>query len=72
MNPRSIVIMDNATVHHNQRALQLIESMGVLAHFLPPYLPDFNPIEELFFKIKYLLKENDAAIQASHHNMIED
>ena len=71
-NPRSIVIMDNATIHHNQRALQLIESVGALVHFLPPYSPDFNPIEELFSKIKYLLKENDAAIQASHDNMIED
>lgn len=46
--------------------------MGALVHFLPPYSPDFNPIEELFSKIKYLLKENDAAIQASHDNMIED
>lgn len=32
-------------------------------HFLPPYSPDLNPIEELFSKVKAVLKESDQAIQ---------
>ena len=40
--------MDNCTVHHVQlRGEDLIEDSGILIFFLPPYSPDYNPIEEL-------------------------
>ena len=62
-NPRSIVFLDNASIHHVSHAVSLIQSVGALVHFLPPYSPDLNPIEELFSKIKAVLKENDEAIE---------
>ena len=62
-NPRSIVFLDNASIHHVSHAVSLIQSVGALVHFLPPYSPDLNPIEELFSKVKAVLKESDQAIQ---------
>ena len=61
-NPRSIVFLDNASIHHVSHAITLIQSVGALVHFLPPYSPDLNPIEELFSKVKAVLKESDQAI----------
>lgn len=63
VNPRSVVFLDNASIHHVSRAVQLIHSVGALVHFLPAYSPDLNPIEELFSKVKSVLKDNDQAIQ---------
>ncbi len=39
--------------------VDLIESTGALVHFLPPYSPDLNPIEEAFSKVKSTLKANE-------------
>ena len=58
-NPYSIVVMDNATIHHAAGTVQLIEQAGALVYYLPPYSPDLNPIEEAFSKIKYVLKSNE-------------
>ena len=44
-NPHSVVILDNASIHHMDEVLQALESIGVLVYFLPPYSPDLNPIE---------------------------
>jgi transposase len=48
--PRSVVVLDNASVHHSNKAsiLEVARRRGVLIRFLPPYSPDFNPIEESF------------------------
>ena len=43
---------------------ELIEDAGILLFFLPPYSPDYNPIEELFSYLKYYLKEHEDLIQA--------
>ena len=50
--PRSIVVLDNASVHHADGIVHAIQSTGALVHFLPPYSPDFNPIEATFSKVK--------------------
>ena len=63
VNPNSIIIMDNATIHHVDGVVELLESLGVLVYFLPPYSPDLNPIEELFSKIKAYLRANEHSIQ---------
>ena len=47
-NPNSVVIIDNASIHHVESAVQMIEDTGALVHFLPPYSPDLNPTEEAF------------------------
>ena len=47
--PRSVVVLNNVSIHHIQHATSFIE-MGALVVLLPPYSPDFMQIEELFSK----------------------
>lgn len=51
-----IVIMDNLPAHKPLAIRQAIEKAGANLHFLPPYSPDFNPIEMAFSKLKAILK----------------
>jgi transposase len=51
-----IVVMDNLSVHKSNRVERLIEQAGATLMFLPPYSPDFNPIEEAFSKVKSILR----------------
>ena len=51
-NPHSVVIMDNASIHHVEAISEIIEDQAAARLlFLPPYSPDLNPIEEVFSKI---------------------
>ena len=52
-----IVIMDNLRAHKCQAARAAIEARGAKLDFLPPYSPDFNPIEQIFAKLKSLLRK---------------
>jgi hypothetical protein len=54
--PRSIVILDNATIHHSDRIVQMIEDKGARILYLPPYSPDLNPIELFFSSYKKALQ----------------
>ena len=51
-----IVIMDNLSSHKRAGVREAIESVGAQLVYLPPYSPDFNPIELLFSKFKWLLR----------------
>ena len=64
-NPRSVVIMDNASIHHVEEVVAMIRASGALVRFLPPYSPDLNPIEEAFSKVKSFLRDNDNAYQVT-------
>ncbi len=55
-NPHSVVILDNASIHHVEEAVKAIEDVGAIVHFLPPYSPDYNPIEETFSKVKSTMR----------------
>lgn len=52
-----IVIWDNLPAHKAAGARAAIEAVGATAMFLPPYSPDFNPIEQAFAKLKALLRK---------------
>ena len=54
-NPHSVVIMD-CSIHHVPEVVKSIQDVGALLHFLPPYSPDFAPIEETFSKVKQAMK----------------
>lgn len=54
--PGQIVVLDNLPVHKSARARALIEGAGCAVRFLPPYSPDFNPIEPAFAKLKQTLR----------------
>jgi transposase len=51
------VIMDNLPGHKGPKVRQLIEAAGAHLLYLPPYSPDFNPIENAFAKLKALLRK---------------
>ena len=55
-----VVVMDNLTAHKGERVRELIEEQGCELIYLPPYSPDFNPIEEAFSKIKGLMRKAQA------------
>jgi transposase len=55
-----IVVMDNLSSHRGSRIKELIEARGCELIYLPPYSPDFNPIEEAFSKVKGLLRRAEA------------
>ena len=66
VNPRSIVVLDNATIHHCKQVVNLISAAGSLVFYLPPYSPDLMPIEELFSKVKSYIRDNEKAYQSTH------
>jgi transposase len=60
LRPGQVVVMDNLTAHKGERVRELIEERGCELLYLPPYSPDFNPIEEAFAKIKGLVRKAEA------------
>jgi transposase len=57
LRPSDIVIMDNLSSHKRNAARDLIEAAGATLMFLPPYSPDFNPIEKSFSRLKAMLRK---------------
>jgi len=64
LNPRSVVIMDNASIHHLERVHDIVTGVGARLVFLPPYSPDLMPLE-VFSKVKSILRANDSVYIAS-------
>jgi transposase len=60
LSPGDIVVMDNLPAHKTAAARQAIEAAGAELRFLPPYSPDFNPIEMACSKLKAFLKRTAA------------
>lgn len=56
--PKSVLIMDNASFHHTERIEQMCVEAGVKLVYLPPYSPHFNPIEEFFAELKAFIKRS--------------
>ena len=57
LKPGEIVVMDNLPAHKPITVRHAIEAAGAELRFLPPYSPDFNPIEMAFSKLKAFLKK---------------
>ncbi len=55
---KSVIVLDNCSIHHVPEVIKLLEDAGILVMFLPPYSPDFNPIEETFSSVKYSIPGN--------------
>jgi transposase len=56
LSPGDTVILDNLPAHKGAAVREAIEAAGARLLFLPPYSPDFNPIENAFAKLKALLR----------------
>jgi len=63
--PGQIVVMDNLSAHKGGRVKEIIEGGGCELLYLPPYSPDFNPIEQAFSKVKGLLRRAEARARES-------
>jgi transposase len=57
LSPGDIVVLDNLPAHKGAAVREAIEAAGANLLFLPPYSPDFNPIENAFSKLKALLRK---------------
>jgi transposase len=57
LRPGDIVVMDNLPPHKKPSVIEAIEAAGAAVWFLPPYSPDFNPIEKMWSKIKACLRK---------------
>lgn len=57
LQPGDIVVMDNLPAHKSVAVRVMIEAAGAQLRYLPPYSPDFNPIENAFAKIKSILRK---------------
>jgi transposase len=60
LHPGDIVVMDNLGSHKSKAVRQLIRAAGAKLFFLPKYSPDLNPIEQVFAKLKHLLRKDRA------------
>jgi transposase len=60
LRPRDIVVLDNLAPHKHPEILQMLERSGVRVWHLPPYSPDFNPIEKMWSKLKAHLRKAKA------------
>lgn len=63
--PGQTVVWDNLSVHKSAVAKRLIEGAGCQVLFLPPYSPDFAPIEQAFSKLKTFLRRTQARTRAA-------
>ena len=61
VNSRSVVILDNASIHHVEQVEDLTAGSKLI--YLPPYSPDLNPVEGVFSQIKSIIKSNDQLFQ---------
>ena len=57
LEPGDVVIMDNLGSHKGKAVRKAIRAVGARLLFLPPYSPDLNPIEQVFAKLKHLLRK---------------
>jgi transposase len=60
LRPGQIVILDNLSIYLGPKVRQAIEARGCRLLFLPAYSPDFSPLEEVFSKVKTLLRRASA------------
>ena len=64
INPRSVVIMDNASIHHVEEVIDIVENQaGAKLVYLPPYSPDLNPAEGVFSQVKSIMKQNSKVFE---------
>ncbi len=61
LHPGDVVVLDNLAAHKQPEVRAAIEQAGALLRFLPPYSPDFNPIEQAFAKLKAFFRGSGRA-----------
>ncbi len=72
LNAGEVMVMDNLPAHKAAGVRAAIEAAGARLRLLPPYSPDFNPIENAFSKLKVLLRRTAARTIPDLWNAIRD
>ena len=72
LRPGDVVVMDNLSSHKTPAVLAAIKATGAEPRFLPPYSPDFNPIEKMWAKIKAFLRKAKARTEETLLKAIAD
>ena len=70
--PRSVIVMDNAAIHCNPRTEEAIRGHGCEVRYLPPYSPDFNPIEWSFSVLKTWFRTHYTSIRSEFEGTFGD
>ncbi len=60
LKKRHVVVMDNVGFHKSEKVISQIEATGAKCLYLPPYHPELNPIEEMWSKVKSILRKLSA------------
>ena len=68
----AVVVMDNLPAHKVQGVREAIAEAGATVVYLSPYSPDFNPIENLWSKLKSFLRSVEARTRETLHEAIKD
>lgn len=68
LRPGDVVVLDNLSVHQVDGLADIVKKYGARLRYLPPYSPDFNPIELAFSKLKTLLR----TAQARTRDLLEE
>ena len=70
LRPGDVVIMDNLPSHKRDAVRERIKAAGATLRFLPPYSPDFNPIEKAFSRLEAMLRKIDKRTIAGLRDLI--
>lgn len=70
LEPGDLVVMDNLSSHKSEAIRSAIQAAGAELYYLPPYSPDFNPIEQAFSKLKaHLRKHKERSVEGLWHRI---
>ena len=72
LRPGDIVVLDNLAPHKDEETIRHVEEAGARVAFLPPYSPDFNPIENMWSKVKEALRSAKARTEETLWDAIAD
>ena len=72
LGPGDVVVLDNLPAHKVAGLAELVEARGARLLYLPPYSPDFNPIELAFSKLKTWLRTAQARTREALEAVIQD
>jgi transposase len=70
LNAGDVVILDNAAIHKGKAVREMIEACGARLLYLPPYSPDFSPIELMWSKIKAFLRRKKTGNMGEFHDAL--
>jgi len=70
LRPGDIVVMDNLSSHKDAEVMRIINKSGAEVLYLPPYSPEFNPIEKVWAKLKEILRRLDTLTRENFDNAV--